>query len=159
MGVKYPEGDSPIWPPRDWECPISMGGCGKYHSKPHFAFDGQVDYTKKPGTSGRVKFDREGSGMDCDKFKDDTPKKNKKGTGSTFDKNGNPRGLFCPHCGWEEDVISVKKEGVIFKKLKFIRIPRKCHIDGCTKKAIYTDQVGRGFCQPHKDNIVEILKT
>ena len=42
MGTKYPLGESPVWPPRDWTCPTQDGGCGKYHSQPHFAHKGNV---------------------------------------------------------------------------------------------------------------------
>ena len=108
MGIKWPFGKSPKYPPRDWTCPV----CKKYHSKPHFAFPDQVDFTKSPLTPGRVKFNREGSQMDCDDPKKyDTPiKVFKEETGQmleTMSLGINP--LFCPHCGWVEDVINILK--------------------------------------------------
>jgi len=107
MGIKWPFGKSPKYPPRDWTCP----SCHKYHSKPHFAYPGQVDLTKAPTMEGRVKFNREGSQMDCDDAKKyDTPiKVMAEATGPRFSKVGKMKGLFCPHCGWMEAIINIVK--------------------------------------------------
>jgi rubredoxin len=107
MGTKYPFGDSPYYPPRDWTCPE----CKKYHSKPHFAYYGQIDYSKNTQEYGRVKFNREGSGMDCDDHKEyDMPlKPMAEATGPQFGRTGKQRPLFCPHCGWEEVMIYITK--------------------------------------------------
>ncbi len=92
MGTKYPAGESPVYPPRDWTCP----SCGKYHTKPHFAFPGQVDKKHRPGVEGRVKFNREGADMNCDDPKKyDTPiKVMKEATGHQFKQDGNHRPVF-----------------------------------------------------------------
>lgn len=107
MGTKYPFGESPVYPPRDWTCPV----CFKYHSKPHFAFPDQIDYSKKPQEVGRVKFNREGSQMSCDEPKKyDTPVKVfPQATGDMKDEDGLQHPLFCPHCGWEEGIIQIIK--------------------------------------------------
>jgi len=107
MGIKYPFGSTPIYPPRDWTCVV----CKKYHSRPHFAFPGQIDYSKQPTEEGRVKFNREGSQMSCDDPKKyDTPiKVMKETTGDQFTKDDNHRPLFCPHCGWEDTIICIMK--------------------------------------------------
>ena len=113
MGTKYPLGASPKYPPRDWTCP----DCHKYHSKPHYAHKGQIDYSKEPQQIGRVKFGREDSYGDCDSMKGDTPsvphrilkKLAGKNTGDQFKKNGNQHPLFCPHCGWEDTIICIMK--------------------------------------------------
>lgn len=107
MGTKYPLGDTPKYPARDWTCP----DCLKYHSKPHYAFPGQIDYSKQTKEFGRVKFNREGSQMDCDDHKEyDMPVKPfKESTGNQFKRNGNQRPLFCPHCGWEDTIICIAK--------------------------------------------------
>ena len=107
MGIKYPYGPTPVYPPHDWTC-VS---CKKYHTKPHYAFPGQIDYSKQPKESGRVKFNREGSQMDCDSNnKYDTPYIEQKGaTGPDTKTNGGHTPLFCPHCGWEEEIINIIK--------------------------------------------------
>lgn len=102
------------YPPKNaWNCPV----CGKKHSKPHFAFPGQIDFKKKPEQVGRVKFDREDPGG-CDDAKGDTPKKHGN------DKTGpelsltecnqeinNP--LFCPHCGWIDEITNIIKVSIV----------------------------------------------
>lgn len=106
MGTKYPYGPTPVYPPRDWTCPE----CKKYHSKPHYAFTGQVDFTKNPKEEGRVKFNREGSNMSCDDNKHDTPTKQmKEQTGPDIKVNGGHTPLFCPHCGWVEEIVNIIK--------------------------------------------------
>jgi len=107
MGIKYPFGPTPVYPPRDWIC-VS---CKKFHTKPHYAFSGQIDYSKQPKEPGRVKFNREGSQMDCSgNDKHDTPyKEMKESTGNSTKKNGGHTPLFCPHCGWEEEIINIIK--------------------------------------------------
>ena len=92
---------------KDWQCPVPE--CGKKHSKPHYAFPDQVDLTRKPLESGRVLYGRE-EGKDtyyCDSGKDG---KLIKGTGPDTDIDGRPAGLFCPHCGWIEDMVIIIKE-------------------------------------------------
>ena len=92
-----------------WSCTNKQ--CRKYHSKSHYAFPGQIDFTKQPSEPGRVKFNREGSQMDCDsKNKYDTPYIEQKGaTGSDTKTNGGHTALFCPHCGWIEEIINIIK--------------------------------------------------
>jgi len=96
MGVKYPLGESPVYPPRDWTCPK----CGHYHSKPHFSFKGQIDDNLEPNTEGRVKFSREEKFQDCG---------DSMTTGPQFGKDENQRPIFCPHCGWIDTVITIVK--------------------------------------------------
>ncbi len=107
IGTKYPYGPSPVYPPRDWTC-VS---CKKYHTKPHYAFAGQIDYSKQTKEAGRVKFNREGSLMDCSgNDKHDTPyKEMKDSTGDSTKENGGHAPLFCPHCGFQEEVINILK--------------------------------------------------
>jgi hypothetical protein len=104
MGEKFPTGSSPVFPPRDWTCVH----CRKYHSKPHFAFPGQINYTKNLGELGRVKFNREGSGMNCDYYKLDTEiEKDKTGDSMTDEFHNAP--LFCPYCGFEQTILYIIK--------------------------------------------------
>ncbi len=107
IGTKYPYGPTPVYPPRDWTC-VS---CKKYHTKPHYAFTGQVDLSKNPKEPGRVKFNREGSQMDCSgDNKHDTPYiEQKQTTGPDTKVNGGHTPLFCPHCGWLEEIINIIK--------------------------------------------------
>ena len=107
MGIKYPYGDTPVYPPRDWTCP----GCQKFHTKPHYAYPGQVDESLPIKAEGRVKFNREGSQMGCDDMKElDMPiKVMKEATGEQFKKNMTHRPLFCPHCGWVDTIICIVK--------------------------------------------------
>ena len=113
MGIKYPKGETPVYPPRDWTCPI----CDKPHSKPHYAFPGQVDLNLAPEQEGRVKWGREDKSSICD-----TPKEwvgliprriinkfKKQSTGDQVKKNGGQVPLFCPHCGWIDDIINILK--------------------------------------------------
>lgn len=64
---------------------------------------------------GRVKYNREeGKGDDkCEMFKGDTDidkmEEKDNATGPAFDKDGNPSPLFCPHCGWEEELVIIVK--------------------------------------------------
>jgi hypothetical protein len=82
-----------------WKCPR----CGKDHSKPHYAYRGQLDPTKKPEEEGRVKFNR--VGLDGN-LKYDTPTKyNLPPTGDAKTRKGDDNGLFCSHCGFEQQVI------------------------------------------------------
>jgi transcription elongation factor Elf1 len=115
MGIKYPLGDTPKYPARDWTCPR----CNKYHSKPHYAFPGQIDRTKEPKELGRVKWGREENYADCDKpatdgYNGKIPAKvikkfNTEKTGDQYKRNGNQKPLFCPHCGWEDTIICIVK--------------------------------------------------
>jgi hypothetical protein len=105
-----------------WQCPNYE--CGKKHSKLHYAFPGQVDHKKMVMEEGRVKYGREeGKDIACGIMKDegamDKMKKLGKSimnkeeieseTGPAFDKDGNPSPLFCPHCGWEEELVIILK--------------------------------------------------
>ena len=87
----------------DWTCP----SCQHKHTKPHFAFPKQVDHKKEAGVVGRIrdKFSREG--------KDDTGSCDdyikKYGTGPVEDQHGKQNPLFCPHCGWLDDLIHITK--------------------------------------------------
>jgi len=108
MGIKYPTGESPVYPPRDWTCPH----CLKYHSKPHYAHKKQIDYSKEPKEEGRVKFNREASQSDCDNCykEDDVPRKFElPKTGDQFRGDDIQRPMFCPHCGWEDTIICIVK--------------------------------------------------
>lgn len=85
-----------------YKCPM----CDAEHHKPHYAHKGQIDYKKQPLQEGRVKFNRVDSygGKKYDtSWKDDLPN-----TGPRRDDNGEPNPLFCPHCGWEEEIIFIK---------------------------------------------------
>lgn len=89
----------------NWKCP----GCGHKHTKPHFAFENQIDKSKGINVIGRIKdkFSREGKdgeNVTCEEFV------NKHGTGpSQDDKTGHVSPLFCPHCGWEDELIYIDK--------------------------------------------------
>ncbi len=143
MGVKYPKGSSPIWPPRDWECPE----CGHHHDKPHFPYKGQVDYTKAPQDPGRVKFNRVLKSGKLDTLQ--PIDKKLKGTGPMILEE-KVQGLFCPHCGWVEDIITIMKDkDKGFKKKGWFSLEKlDCSIQGCKKKASYTNQKLH-FCLEH----------
>ncbi len=139
------------WPPSKWNCP----NCKKDHSKPHFAFRNQVDLTKDPGESGRVLFDREGSGLDCGVYKPDAEQKNLKGTGPSFDRYDNPNGLFCPHCGWLQEIVSVRPSEGKWKSKKFLQDIGACSIDTCIKKGQYTNRHRIVLCKDHYKLVVK----
>lgn len=85
------------YPPEDWVCP----GCGKEHSKPHFAHEGQIDRGKKPGEPGRILFNRRKKDDSLDhsmEVRDGLPDE-----APAYDEEGNPRDLTCPHCGYTTD--------------------------------------------------------
>lgn len=83
-----------------WKCPK----CKKEHSKPHYAYRDQIDYSKKPLEEGRVKFNRAETYSDA--LKGDTEfKANLPPTGDEKTRKGDDRGLFCSHCGFEQEVI------------------------------------------------------
>ena len=96
-----------------WRCPNYE--CGKKHSKLHYAFPDQIDHKKMVMEPGRVKYNREEGKSDnnCELFKGKTDIEkmdgDSKSTGPAFDKDGNPNPLFCPHCGWEEELIIILK--------------------------------------------------
>jgi len=96
LGIKYPFGETPVYPARDWTCPK----CQHFHSKPHYAFKGQIDHELEPEQEGRVKFSREEKYDDCG---------DSMTTGPQLKKNGNQRAIFCPHCGWEDTIICIMK--------------------------------------------------
>lgn len=95
-----------VYPPSSWRCPT----CSKEHSKPHYKFPGQIDYSKKPGEEGRVVFNR----TDKDGYrKGDTPYKAEYGeTGSAVNEHGLPNPIFCSHCGFEDNVTYIVKNFV-----------------------------------------------
>jgi len=98
-------GPPKTYPPKSWECP----GCGKSHKGPHYSLPGQINYKKKPSDKGRVVFNR--------RLKDDrldSGTKIKAGVpneGDSFDDEGFQRPLFCPHCGWEDEWLVIKRTG------------------------------------------------
>ena len=94
------------YPPKSsWICP----SCGKEHSKPHYSVPGQLDYTKKPTEKGRILFNRR---TKFDDLSNDTPiDKDKPMKGEQFDGADIQRPLYCPHCGWEDEVLVVLRMG------------------------------------------------
>jgi len=93
------------YPPKDWVCP----SCGKEHSGSHYSIPGQIDYTKKPGEKGRILFNRRGKD---DNLTNDTPIDNDKPVGGEqLDEIGTQRPLFCPHCGYEDEIIVALRMG------------------------------------------------
>ena len=104
VGVAEFKGDE--YPPKSWVCPY----CKKDHSKPHYSHPGQIDYSKEPAEVGRVRFNREDP-YGCDTYNDDTKleKKLEKKTGPSHDEYGNPNPQFCPHCGWQGQIIIIYK--------------------------------------------------
>ena len=96
------------YPPKNWECPNSS--CGKKHSKPHYSVPGQIDYTKKPGETGRILFNRRKS--QDDSLSLDTPiNKSKPMKGEQITEDGIQRPLYCPHCGYEDEIEVVIRMG------------------------------------------------
>lgn len=87
-----------------WQCPE----CNKEHSKLHYPFPDQLDPKKKPDEVGRVKYGREDK-YDCDSFKEKVKGILKPVTGPAKDKDGNPSPIFCPHCGFVEEIIIIVK--------------------------------------------------
>jgi len=130
MGTKYPAGESPVYPPRDWVCPQ----CSHHHTKPHFAFEGQVKF-------GKVLKNRENKSDSCGK------------TGEMILKDL-IQGLFCPHCGWKEEIINITKvKGLVPIKKGWLSINKlKCCIADCKKKADYTNQKLH-FCKEHYEMV------
>jgi ssDNA-binding Zn-finger/Zn-ribbon topoisomerase 1 len=98
MGDKYPSGPTPVYPPRDWACPQ----CGKYHSRAH--------WRDKRQESGFYKEESK-SQIDCVSVSDPKLK---------FDKDGVPQPLFCPHCGWVDDIDVLIMESTQTKKERSI---------------------------------------
>jgi hypothetical protein len=145
MGTKYPTGDTPVYPPRDWTCP----NCFKYHSKPHFPHPGQIDDNIPVGNYGRVKFNRaDKEGVDV-LDKSQPIKKEFVGKQASMIQNDMVQGLFCPHCGWKEEIINIIiKEGSKVEK-KWLTIPKQnCSIKGCERGSYATD--GKlVFCKEH----------
>ena len=146
MGVKYPAGDSPFFPPKDWSCP----SCTKYHSKPHFAWPGQVDESKNPQDVGRVVFNRANKNGDDSLDYSQTVKKNLIGKQAPMiSEDGLVQGMFCPHCGWLEHIINIIQEAgfIAIKGWRSIAAP-KCCIKGCKAKARYKKNKVN-FCVEH----------
>jgi len=88
-----------------WQCPE----CNKKHSKPHFALAEQIDYGRRPGEKGRVLFNRRQKDDMLDysnPIRDDVPS-----NGEPFDEEGFQRPLYCPHCGFEDEWIIIKRIG------------------------------------------------
>ncbi len=99
------------YPPENWVCP----GCGKEHSKPHFAHEGQIDRGKKPGEPGRILFNRRKKDDSLDHsmevrdgLLDEVP---------AYDEEGNPRDLTCPHCGYTTDATVLIRVGELPSKI------------------------------------------
>lgn len=112
------------YPPQSWVCP----GCGKEHNKAHYSVPDQIDYTKKPGEKGRILFNRRTKSDDLsdDTFIDDS----KPMRGEALDEAGNPRELYCPHCGWKGEIEILVRVGEIpslperfFKEMDREKIP------------------------------------
>ena len=94
------------YPPKGFVCPV----CAKDHSKPHYSVPGQIDYTKKPNTPGRILFNRRKSQNDS--LSDDTPiDRAKPMKGEQMDEDSIQRPLYCPHCGWEDEIIVTIRMG------------------------------------------------
>ena len=86
-----------------WVCPA----CGHSHSKPHYSLPDQINYEKKPDEKGRVAFNRRHKDDTLDyetKINHDVPS-----TGDSFDEEGYQRPLYCPHCGFEDEFVTLKK--------------------------------------------------
>ncbi len=92
-----------------WTCPR----CSKTHSKPHYAFPDQLDTEKDVSQPGKVKY-----GWEKKCYSDSAPEMDrpeltceskKMETGPEFDKKGIPSPLFCPHCGWQQEVVVLVK--------------------------------------------------
>ena len=98
------------YPPENWVCP----GCGKEHSKPHFAHEGQIDRGKKPGEPGRILFNRRKKddsldhSMEVRDLLDEV---------LAYDEEGNPRDLTCPHCGYTADATILIRVGELPSKV------------------------------------------
>ena len=113
------------YPPKTWVCP----GCGKKHSKPHYSLPDQIDYSIRPGETGRILFNRRDK---KDQLSEDTFIDNSKPSwGEQIDEEGNQRPIFCPHCGYENDVLMVIRMGELpdlvdrfFMETKFKKIPK-----------------------------------
>lgn len=114
------------YPPEAWICPNPE--CNHKHSKAHYSLPGQIDYSKKPGEKGRILFNRRNKE---DQLATDTPiDYSLPDRGEPFDEEGCPRPLFCPHCGYEDDVVIVIRTGELpniierfFKQANYKRIP------------------------------------
>ena len=106
MGTKFPKGVSPIFPPRDWSCPI----CNKYHGKPHFAWEDQVNEDISPNTKGRVLFNLLSNGKPSYPLRSDLLDKQ----APMYDENDDPKPLFCPHCGYLHQGIIIKRVDRVF---------------------------------------------
>jgi hypothetical protein len=145
LGTKYPFGESPFYPPRDWDCP----SCFKHHGKPHFAFPGQLDHSIPVGSYGRVKFNRANKNGDDDLDYSQPIKKEYIGQQGNMILADQVQGLFCPHCGWEEHIINIIPK-VGFKMVKGWRsiAAPNCDIKSCTKKAAHTNSK-LNFCKEH----------
>ncbi len=97
-----------------WKCPE----CGHTHSKSHHSLPGQINYKKKADQKGRVVYNRRHKDDTLDKetkIKRDVPSK-----GDRFDEDGYQRALYCPHCGYEDEFITLKKVG---------KLPEKSELD------------------------------
>jgi len=92
------------YPPESWVCP----GCGKKHSKPHYSVEDQIDRTKKSGEKGRIRFNRRNK---HDQLADDTPIDHSKPMKGEPKENGIERSIFCPHCGFEAEIVVLVRAG------------------------------------------------
>jgi len=151
LGTKYPAGESPFYPPRDWTCPV----CDKYHTKPHFPWPGQLNENLKPNDPGRVAFNRaDKNGTDT---LDKTQPIKKEFVGKQAPMmltDGSVQGLFCPHCGWKEEIVNLiktKNEFIEQKGWKSILRPTCC-IQDCPDKSSFTKHK-MNFCKKHYELI------
>lgn len=91
MGVKFPEEESPVYPPRDWKCPQ----CSKYHSTAHWRDERQE--------GGFVK-EESMADSTCRKVSNPDHRRTKEGVVSP---------LYCPHCGWVMPMDVIVREKIV----------------------------------------------
>lgn len=88
-----------------WKCPA----CGHIHKKSHYSLPDQINYKKRADQKGRVVFNR--------RHKDDTLdyeteiRRGVPSSGDSFDEDGYQRPLYCPHCGFEDEFVTLVKVG------------------------------------------------
>lgn len=99
------ESNEDLIPEGTWTCP----GCEHIHKAPHYTHPGQVDYSKRPTEKGRITFNRRQKDDNLDY--DTSIKNDLLGEPDPFDEEGYQKPLFCPHCGWEQDWLIIKRTG------------------------------------------------